>query len=1081
MDIIDPFRRHIDELLSSYVQAHLVKDHIEYTYNIFNLLKPYVLRPVPLADPTAFTIPLEPFDSFFRLHHLDQLPRYEERFKASPEATQLLKQHLRMRPGSLKTERIVRVNDYGPLAIEEPLFPAFTRRSLRTGRFTKKPFAASPGLTSCNALINDVGLKPVETVDVPEPAVPYQQTLKVLWFLALEEREEVYNILKHVSDMRRPQPNHKNSSLHAFLHVDVSLPDVLIPEEEFTPIFPRNRRICQESLRNTHLSQGCKELADVLPEAVMGSDDSEINFMKTTLEVVDGWETLKISSPVSPATPTTSQEEDRIDQLFLEDSPPTEPTIGLMDEKMDEIELPRSRRIGGSHGRKEHILHGQTLATFLPSLVQKGMEKSLIHVESKDSSPEPESLLGQPSVDTNTATENDGVSTDDDWKDLNVDIARLCPNEDPVDVIMKTKLENDFDTFIEVPQLPPPTDHTSSFMLPTKLRDLIRDPEGQSDRRPLKNSKGLPALRLSLSWVTFTSDSPLPPHEEVCGVVSLLPPSMIVREQVDQLLRRALEDDSSSTQTRKRMSILDDDIDLPPISDEDSYPLIAISRTSRCIEHKEQVISPVKADKRAASESDTLAAISSPRRPKRFRSEPEPEYPLHDEIDSVAPLLYPGAETGQFDQSDEFEYEPSSDSLCLSSIDTTFVNQQYADYNPADIKADLEPSGKLETDSAQLHKPGVDHTSNQIYQPDSAIVDLFAAAVWPPMETTDSGIEQHISHLATFTRLRAKALKEDSMTQTPAEAPPISLSPTTQDSTSDNIAAITVDKSTLSLPDYDYGSGLPHRYMASMELLQRQTIIRELRKCGIDLAERDTLGGVELIVDPFSAVLVNSMFTLPAFGKQLVDRISEHSWRFQHLLILLEGYPQTLALRPPKSKSDIPEVSAYTPPILKAIKKLRRDVTVAEACGKKNSGCTVQYSFVNSTLDAGRIIRYFGDLAEARDQTGGILWQPRDWLDDEVSVDEEDLSKLDGMNRMSATILLCKASADEILDMLPEERMEHFGLLIGADAVNSLNSDLRKRFNAIDTSDDTMNHTQSWMNVNDHSSPQSVTYTRLHA
>jgi hypothetical protein len=35
-----------------------------------------------------------------------------------------------------------------------------------------------------------------------------------------------------------------------------------------------------------------------------------------------------------------------------------------------------------------------------------------------------------------------------------------------------------------------------------KLSDLIQLPEGQSDRRPLKKVlKGLPALRLSLSWV----------------------------------------------------------------------------------------------------------------------------------------------------------------------------------------------------------------------------------------------------------------------------------------------------------------------------------------------------------------------------------------------------------------------------------------------------------------------------------------------------------------------------------------------------------------------------------------------------
>lgn len=45
------------------------------------------------------------------------------------------------------------------------------------------------------------------------------------------------------------------------------------------------------------------------------------------------------------------------------------------------------------------------------------------------------------------------------------------------------------------------------------------------------------------------------------------------------------------------------------------------------------------------------------------------------------------------------------------------------------------------------------------------------------------------------------------------------------------------------------------------------------------------------------------------------------------------------------------------------------------------------------------------------------------------------MAKLKGMNQMSATILSCKATTDEILNMLPEQRIEEFGFLIGLDAV----------------------------------------------
>lgn len=143
------------------------------------------------------------------------------------------------------------------------------------------------------------------------------------------------------------------------------------------------------------------------------------------------------------------------------------------------------------------------------------------------------------------------------------------------------------------------------------------------------------------------------------------------------------------------------------------------------------------------------------------------------------------------------------------------------------------------------------------------------------------------------------------------------------------------DKSTLLLPGDDCTPALPHQYLVSMDLVQRQNIVREFRKLDIDLVERTSLGGIELIVDPLSAIIVSSLFTLPSVGKLLADRIVDNSWRFQNILVLLEGYPEALSFRQPKSKLDAPNLFAFTPPILKAIKKLKRDVAIAEAYGRK--------------------------------------------------------------------------------------------------------------------------------------------------
>jgi hypothetical protein len=250
-------------------------------------------------------------------------------------------------------------------------------------------------------------------------------------------------------------------------------------------------------------------------------------------------------------------------------------------------------------------------------------------------------------------------------------------------------------------------------------------------------------------------------------------------------------------------------------------------------------------------------------------------------------------------------------------------------------------------------------------------------------------LDSHISRLAEFTRLRAKNCGATDMAVIPADLPPSS-SPTTNHSSSisDEIAATLMDTSTMLLPENLATKQHSHRYMASMDFVQRQAIVRLLRtpEWNVDLAERASLGGVDLIVDPQSAIIVTSLFTLPTRGQQLVHRISEHSWRFKHLLVLLEAYPESVALKPGKlGIMDVPVISAYTPPILKAIRKLRRDVIIGEACGKKRVECEVGYGFVNDVREAASFVRWFGDLAEGRDGSGGVLWKGREWLDLEAS------------------------------------------------------------------------------------------------
>ena len=160
-------------------------------------------------------------------------------------------------------------------------------------------------------------------------------------------------------------------------------------------------------------------------------------------------------------------------------------------------------------------------------------------------------------------------------------------------------------------------------------------------------------------------------------------------------------------------------------------------------------------------------------------------------------------------------------------------------------------------------------------------------------------------------------------------------------------------------------------------------LIRVLRtpQYSVELVERDDLDGVDLIVDPFTGVIFASLFSLPSQCEDLINRISKLSWSYQRLIVILEGYTPTCAN---KAVDGTPEMlSAYTPPILKAIKKLRRGVGMAEAVEEKQGTTIVLYAFVNSVYEAASITRYIGDLAEEVDVTNGTLWENRTWLHDE--------------------------------------------------------------------------------------------------
>ncbi|KIJ22163.1 hypothetical protein PAXINDRAFT_152388 [Paxillus involutus ATCC 200175] len=244
------------------------------------------------------------------------------------------------------------------------------------------------------------------------------------------------------------------------------------------------------------------------------------------------------------------------------------------------------------------------------------------------------------------------------------------------------------------------------------------------------------------------------------------------------------------------------------------------------------------------------------------------------------------------------------------------------------------------------------------------------------------------------------------------------------------------DQHTVRLPDHWNPATTTHRYLASMAFIQKQ---------------RYDLGGTDMIIDPDHGVLFIPLLALPAQLESVMDRISRESWRYLNLLIVFEAYPSAQSYRADASRNSRLVPYAYSPPICKAVKKLRRTLGIAEGCGTMNPRCTIAWAFANHVEESARMVRCFGEeaCANAICQGRDVLWDEREWLEEEEREGESDLSMVQGMNTFAAFVMLYGRPLQSILDLSSEVRQEEFGQLLGQERLTGLNVVIEKRIQEI--------------------------------
>ncbi|PCH39205.1 hypothetical protein WOLCODRAFT_167851 [Wolfiporia cocos MD-104 SS10] len=265
-----------------------------------------------------------------------------------------------------------------------------------------------------------------------------------------------------------------------------------------------------------------------------------------------------------------------------------------------------------------------------------------------------------------------------------------------------------------------------------------------------------------------------------------------------------------------------------------------------------------------------------------------------------------------------------------------------------------------------------------------------------------------------------------------------------------DVPAEMLDSRTLSLPPSIPLPNTVHRYMASLGFIQKRALVLSLesRECAVELVERDQLGSdVDLIVDPYSAITTASLAALPSQVGNLDATLAEQSWRFDRVLVIFEAYPSSLSVRAEHSPRPVPY--PFWSAVIKAVKKLRRNFSIAEACGTRRPGSETYFAFARTMDEAARYVRQFGSFAEQHDTSGGAIWNDRAWLDLDEQEGEHDLSNVDGMNVFIASIILSQTSLDDFLDLLDTERVRDFAHLIGSERMDRFNTELAQRAEAV--------------------------------
>ncbi|KIO24811.1 hypothetical protein M407DRAFT_25863 [Tulasnella calospora MUT 4182] len=795
------------------------------------------------------------------------------------------------------------------------------------------------------------------------------------------------------------------------------------------PLFPRippslvrQNQILGNDLSDVHRLIGGK--VDV--------EQEELDYVQESFKLVNGWDALpdlSSSTAKSDASSPTSPQRGITDKHWFPSS--DEPDVALDEWRMEEVEFPRSKQVG------RPISDVIAKATGISSM-QDVVGDSIPGDAQFPSKWSNESLDERPlSVVGAAASNTEGQMGLDDADSFLAQVYKDVQAQDPFSLILKEKMEQKDSFLMDVPDLSDPCGRSSSLPTIPHLSVMIAPPvkkgelapkygdapeEGLSFKLGLKKVGG---LRMNLSWSPFiTGESIIPTLESTAGVDG----DLSVESQSTEFLQEA-----------KGLLVGPPDEGLERFKDSDATASHDVPHAGD--QGHEQILLTRLETRRLAS-----AQLSSA--PQALGNEDE-------ELDEL--------EDTDVEMLDEGNHKPSatvpeSPRQQPPRLDSTQAS--YAEFVPPDT-----PKLAAVTPPLVPHAPT--RSSTCLAPEPPSFIKIARALLSATVEPNELTNNSNRTKLSQFLNLRGRSqLIENAQGITPSPHqgnPPSPQSSPKNPQEPPNIPGEVLAQCSFHIDrkaSRTLSQTIVYKYIATCDMIQKRGICHHLASESVKvyLVERPNLADVDLMVDAGAAIIYLTLAALPVEANDVVARVSRLSSAYSRLLLVFEAYPPSKSRtaylsgldgsRIPKHE-DLAEgvilPYAFSPPILKAFKHLRRSLVIAESTSEKLASCRVDIAFALDEEESAQYARIFGDARVKDCQTDSNSamsgpWDDRSWLVDDAYEGEGELASFQGLNLFASIAMLRLVNLDSIIhEMTSEQRLSYFENEIGRDRVVRFN------------------------------------------